>query len=31
VKDPQMLGALLLIAFLIYAIMSINLASRKSL
>jgi len=31
VKDPKMLGALLLIASLVYAIMSIRLASRKSL
>ncbi len=31
VRDPKMLGALLLIAFLIYAIISRNLASRKSL
>ncbi len=31
VRDPKMLGALLLIAFLIYAIMSRNLLSRKSL
>jgi len=31
VKDPKMLGALLLIASLIYGIMSIRLASRKSL
>lgn len=31
VKDPKMLGALLLISFLIYTIMSIRLASRKSL
>jgi len=31
VKDPKMLGALLLIASLIYAIMSIRLASRKGL
>jgi len=31
VRDPHMLGALLLISFLIYVIMSIHLASRKSL
>jgi CDP-diacylglycerol--serine O-phosphatidyltransferase len=31
VKDPKMLGALLLIAFLIYAIISRNLVSRKIL
>jgi len=31
VKDPKMLGALLLIAFLIYAILSRHLASRKTL
>ncbi|MFO7599309.1 MAG: CDP-alcohol phosphatidyltransferase family protein [Candidatus Desulfacyla sp.] len=31
VKDPKMLGALLLLSFLIYTIMSIRLASRKSL
>lgn len=31
VRDPQMLGALLLISFLIYVIMSIRLGSRKSL
>jgi CDP-diacylglycerol---serine O-phosphatidyltransferase len=31
VRDPKMLGALLLIAFLAYVIMSINLTSRKTL